>query len=112
MLRWSFGNIRLKQVAQYPSYFKHPLLESIQSIQFGHRFPPPCAAHLLELSLALALQLGSLHRLPPPCAIHLSDLPCALDLQSGSLHRLPPPCALHFSVLPIAPDLQSGSVYI
>ena len=102
MLLSSSGKIRLKQVAQYPSYFKHPHLESIQLIQLGHRFPPPCALHLSVLPIALDLQSGSLHRFPPPCAIHLSDLPCVLDLQSGSLHRVPPPCAIHLSVLPIA----------
>ena len=112
MLLSSLGNTRLKQVAQYPSYFELPHLESIQSIQLGHRFPPPCATHLSVFPCALNLQSGSLQRFPPPCAIHLSVLPCALALQSCSLHRFPPPCATHLSVLPSAPFLQSGSVYI
>ena len=98
----SSGKIRLKQVAQYPSYFEHPTLESIQSIQFGHRFPPPCAIHLSVFPIAPFLQFGSLQRFPPPCATHLSVFPFALDLQSGSLQRFPPPCAIHLSVLPIA----------
>ena len=76
----------MKQVAQYPSYFIHPHLESGQSLQFGHRFPPPCALHLSDLPCALALQSGSLQRFPPPCATHLSDLPTALALQSGSVY--------------------------
>ena len=79
MLLSSSGKIRLKQVAQYPSYFKYPHLESIQSIQLGHRVPPPCDLHLSVLPIALDLQSGSLHRFPPPCATHLSVLPIALE---------------------------------
>ena len=75
----SSGKIRLKQVAQYPSYFKHPHLESGQSLQFGHRFPPPCVIHLSDLPCALALQSDSLQRFPPQCATHLSDFPIALE---------------------------------
>ena len=84
--RGSSGKIRLKQVAQYPSYFTLPLLESIQSIQWGHLAPPPCSIHLSDLFLALFLQLGSTHLAPPPCSIHLSVLPFALFLQLGSTH--------------------------
>ncbi len=54
----SSENTRLKQVAQYPSYFDHPPLESIQSIQFGHRFLPPCAIHLSVLPIAPDLFLA------------------------------------------------------
>ena len=57
----SFGKICLKHVAQYPSYFTEPHLESIQSIQLGHLGPPPCAMHLSDLSLALDLQFGSVY---------------------------------------------------
>ena len=53
LLRESSGNLRLKQVAQNQSYFTHPDLESIQSMQFGHLMPPPCATHLSVLPAAL-----------------------------------------------------------
>jgi hypothetical protein len=112
LLRGSSGNVRLKQVAQYPSYLNEPLRLSIQFIQLGHLAPPPCAIHLSVLPMALALQSGSTHLAPPPCATHLSVLPMALALQSGSIHLAPPPCAIHLSVLPWALALQSGSVYI
>jgi hypothetical protein len=37
--------------------------------------------------MALALQSGSLHLLPPPCATHLLVLSLALALQFGSTHK-------------------------
>ena len=80
----SSGKSLLKQVAQYQSYLPLPLLLSIQSMQFGHRLPPPCAIQKSDLPWAEALQLGSWHRLPPPCATQKSDLSLAEALQLGS----------------------------
>ena len=68
------------------SYLEEPLGESIQSIQFGQRLPPPCSSHLSVFPIALFVHSGSLQRLSPPCSTHLSVLPSAPLLHQGSLH--------------------------
>jgi len=59
--RSSSGKHRLKQVAQYPSYFLLPILASIHSIQLGHDLLWRLHLPVVDLSAIVFRQLDTEH---------------------------------------------------
>jgi len=71
--------------------------------------PPPCALHVpVGPANALLLQSATEHLFPPPWAAHLVELPWAALVQPSSSQRSPPPCAMHLPDEPLAPLGQPG----